>query len=112
MIIVIPCLCEPDVIDTLESVFSCYTPSCHVEIILLINHSRTASAEVKNINQRSKYNILQWILKNKSDKLDFFVAGPVELLPKWAGAGLARKKGMDEAVRRFNMLERPEGIAH
>jgi hypothetical protein len=110
MIIVIPCLCEPDVINTLESIYSCDTPFCNVEIILLINHSLKASDEVKNINQRSKYNILQWILRNNRHNLDFFVVGPVEFAPKWAGAGLARKKGMDEAVRRFNLLERPEGI--
>jgi hypothetical protein len=42
--------------------------------------------------------------------LKFFVIGPVELKKKWAGAGTARKAGMDEAVERFNRLNKPDGI--
>jgi hypothetical protein len=34
----------------------------------------------------------------------------VELPHKWAGVGLARKAGMDEATRRFNLLKKPDGV--
>ena len=110
IIIVIPCLNEPEVIHTLKSIHSCSVASCHTEIILVINHSRTASARIRNINNCSKCNIQNWIIKNRNDKLSFFVVGPLELPVKWAGAGLARKKGMDEAVSRFNLLDKPDGI--
>jgi hypothetical protein len=49
-------------------------------------------------------------LKNPKSGLRFFAVGPVELRKKWAGAGLARKSGMDEAIRRFNLYNKPNGI--
>lgn len=108
--VVIPCLREPDIILTLESMINCDLPEAAVEVIIVINHSEIASPEVKNLNQKTKGIIEQWILANRKEGLKFFVVGPVELPKKWAGAGLARKKGMDEAVRRFNILDRKDGL--
>jgi glycosyltransferase involved in cell wall biosynthesis len=110
IIIVIPCLSEPDVTQTLDSVKQCEAPLCRAEIIILINHSRNAPEKVKSMNELCKSNIQSWILRNSGERFDFFVVGPVELPQKWAGAGLARKKGMDEALRRFNLIQKPEGI--
>jgi hypothetical protein len=85
-------------------------PTCEVEVIVLINHSEVASAEIKAFNVATKKSIQSWILKNKKTGIRFFSIGPVELQKKWAGAGLARKSGMDEAVRRFNLLQKPDGV--
>jgi hypothetical protein len=110
IIIVIPCFREPEIIKTLESVRSCYLPACSVEVIVLINHSVLSSEEVRIYNENSASEVRSWIRNNKKVRLRFLVEGPVEFPSKWAGAGVARKRGMDNAVRRFNLLNRPGGI--
>lgn len=110
IIIVIPCLDEPDIILTLNSLNNCDEPFCKVEVLIVINHSETADEAVKKSNLKTKLRIENWISDIKNEKINFFVIGPVELQKKWAGAGLARKKGMDEAVCRFNHVNKPDGI--
>lgn len=110
MRIVIPCFVEPDIILTLESLNSCDLPQSLVEVIILINHSEVTSDEIKQFNFSTKAKVESWISGNKNRKLDFFVIGPVELQKKWAGVGLARKRGMDEAVLRFNYSDKTNGI--
>ncbi len=66
--------------------------------------------EIKSFNYNTKLEIENWIRANHSEKIQFYAIGPIELPKKWAGAGLARKAGMDEAIMRFNLLEKPDGI--
>jgi len=108
--VVIPCFREPEILKTLESLINCRLHDCGVEVIILINHSEVSPEPVKCQNRKTKIEVDQWIAENKKDGLKFFAVGPLELRKKWAGAGLARKSGMDEAIRRFSLLERPEGI--
>ena len=108
--VVIPCFREPNILQTLESLISCALPLAKVEVIILINHSEIESQETKDFNLNTKSEIENWILSVENHKLNIFVVGPIELQKKWAGAGLARKSGMDEAIRRFNLLGKPEGI--
>lgn len=108
--IVIPCYLEPDIIDTLNSLLCCRMPEKHVEVIVLINHSEAAPPEVKAQNQKTRQEVEVWINDHSTGGMRFFVAGPVELKKKWAGAGTSRKAGMDEAVRRYNLLNNPAGI--
>jgi hypothetical protein len=110
IIIVIPCLKEFEITKTLQSLYNCNSPKCFVEVIILINHSQKSSDDLKKMNLLSKEITDKWINSKESGRINFFSAGPVELPAKWAGAGMARKKGMDEAVRRFNILSRPGGI--
>jgi len=108
--IVIPCFVEPDILLTLESLNSCDLLHSQVEVIVLINHSEVASDEVKQFNFSTKAKVENWISGNKNKGIDFFAIGPVELQKKWAGVGLARKSGMDEAVLRFNYSDKTDGI--
>ncbi len=108
--VVVPCYREPDIFNTLHSLSRCRMPGKIVEVIVLINHSEAAPPEVKAQNQQTSAELEAWINEFSTDKLQFFVVGPVELKKKWAGAGMARKAGMDEAVRRFNYLNKPDGI--
>ncbi|MCY1720826.1 glycosyltransferase [Prolixibacteraceae bacterium Z1-6] len=110
IIVVIPCFREPDIVQTLESVKACYPPKSNVEVIVLINHSEIANHDVKSFNHKTKAELDTWITNNSTDRICFYAVGPLSLKKKWAGAGLARKKGMDEAVRRFDLLENPDGI--
>lgn len=110
IIVVIPCFREPDILLTLESLNLCDLPVHTVEVIVLINHSEVASEEIKEYNLKTKKEVEEWISNHKKEGLTFYVLGPVELQKKWAGVGLARKSGMDEALSRFNSLQKPKGI--
>lgn len=110
IIVVIPCYNEPEILQTLHSVKNCLTPDKNAEVIVVINHPENEQQEIKNENNRTFIEIRKWIDLNRCPKLKFFVIGPVELPKKWAGAGLARKTGMDEAVARFNFLNNRRGI--
>lgn len=108
--VVIPCFREPDVLQTLRSLLACSLPVCRVEVIVLINHSEVVTEEIKRQNRATRKEIDEWVLANQTEGIKFYAVGPLELKKKWAGAGLARKGGMDEAIRRFNLLNRPDGI--
>ena len=110
LIVVIPCLNEPAILHSLSSLKSCYSPSSKAEVIVVVNHSETASEEIQRANQLTKIEVDEWIESNQNDAIRFYCVGPVVLKKKWAGAGVARKKGMDEAVRRFNLLNKKSGI--
>lgn len=108
--IVIPCYLEPDILLTLNSLISCDLPRSKTEVIILINHTEIASDEIRNNNLATKTNIENWISENRKNGIGFYAVGPVELQKKWAGVGLARKSGMDEAVLRFNYYNKNDGI--
>lgn len=110
IVVVIPCIDEPDVLLTLKSLNSCDAPPCGVEVITVINHSEMSSEVVRQNNLRTKREIEAWATEMQNPAIRFMVIGPVEFRKKWAGAGLARKKGMDEAVCRFNSIGNPDGI--
>ncbi len=110
IIVVIPCFRETEILKTLESINYCNLPSQKVEVIVLINHSELVPEEIKVFNLKTKIELENWTSTIDNTKLQFFITGPIELQKKWAGAGLARKSGMDEAVRRFNLLKKPTGI--
>ena len=110
IIVVVPCFREENILETLESLYCCDPPGQKTEVIILINHPEDAGEEVKKINNATKTSIDEWRRGKKDSGIRFFTIGPVGLRKKWAGAGLARKRGMDEAVQRFGMLNRPEGI--
>lgn len=110
IIVVIPCYREPDVLKTLGSLKNCDLPSVQVEVVLVINHSEIADEPTKRYNAKTKAEVVNWIANNKKQRISFFAVGPIDLKKKWAGAGLARKSGMDEAIRRFNLLENPNGV--
>ncbi len=108
--VVIPCFREPEIVATLKSLAKCTVPSCIVEVVVLINHSETAPPATKEYNHKTKIEIENWIANCKNRHVHYYAIGPLELKKKWAGAGLARKNGMDEAVRRFNLQGKTNGI--
>ena len=110
IIVVIPCFHEPDILQTLESLNQCELPVQKAEVIILINHSEIAPFDIREFNNRTRKEVQNWIKNHKKEGLTYYVLGPVELQKKWAGVGLARKSGMDEALLRFNLLNKPDGI--
>jgi len=101
MIVVIPCYKEPELYRTVQSIFDCERGDFPVEIILLINSYRIDSDEVLAMNRNSYRQMEDFASKNNSPEF-FLTPLFVENLPgHQTGAGLPRKLGMEEAVRRF-----------
>ncbi|HEX2394862.1 MAG TPA: glycosyltransferase family A protein [Bacteroidales bacterium] len=108
-IVVIPVLCEPDIIQTLESIWKCTRPSCDTEVLMIVNASEKAPDNIVECNCNTTIASLEWIRQHQDDSLKFFVLN-VTLPDKDAGVGLARKIGMDAAIRRFNETGRSRGF--
>ena len=109
-IIAIPAYNESGLSTCLDSLFSCNMPDQPVEIIVLINAGEDTPREIIELNRKTHREVTAW---SAAHIRKGFTVHPVllEKLPrKHFGAGLARKLVMDEAVRRFNQLDRPEGI--
>lgn len=110
MIVVIPCLAEPGIADTLCSISECKNQKGHTEVIILINEPESCRPELSEMNLGTFLLLEEWVRRNPGEMISYFPVGPVRLPSKWAGVGMARKTGMDEALYRFSQLERPDGI--
>ena len=109
MVIVIPCFFEFELIQTLDSLRQCTAPAVSVELIIVINASQNTPSHILHQNVQTSIEVENWIQKHRP----FFSCHYLlldDLPPKHAGVGLARKIGMDEAVDRFEQLEKDNGI--
>jgi hypothetical protein len=110
IIVVVPAYNETSITELLNSLLLCSSPQCRCEVIIIINASVKASAESLKNNARTVTLINNW--KNKNTESFFRVFG-VNLgqpeIKDW-GVGLARKAGMDEAAKRFNIINNQEGV--
>jgi len=110
IIVMIPCLNEPEIFRTLESLWSCNPISSCCEVIVVVNESESSTQAVKDFNRENYRKLFVW--KNENDRADL-ILHPIyarSVNAKHAGAGMARKIGMDEVIRRFSALNRPEGV--
>ena len=109
IIIVIPCLNEPSILQTLESVWQCQPIDSTCEVIVAVNESENSSRQVKDFNEQTYAQLLRWKANNRQN-LTMHPIYARSVNAKFAGAGMARKIGLDEAVRRFNAVGRPDGV--
>ncbi|MEW6302615.1 MAG: glycosyltransferase [Verrucomicrobiota bacterium] len=110
LIVVIPCFNEPDLVGSLESLRQCEPPECAVEVIIVVNAPANCSPEIQERNEQTLRDASAWIAINRNPRLAFHLLHFPDLPPKHAGVGLARKLGMDEALRRFANLDRLAGV--
>ncbi|MEI6047315.1 MAG: glycosyltransferase family A protein [Bacteroidota bacterium] len=110
IIVVIPAYDEPGIRKLLDSLTACNKPPCKVEVIIVVNAPANAEKESLENNFITIRNIESWKIENNSCffRLFAFDTG-LQSINKW-GVGLARKTGMDEAVRRFNRIDNSDGI--
>ena len=110
IIIVVPASDEPGIATLLDSLDSCSEPQCRVELIVIVNAHQGADSESLKNNAICINNILKWQQENRGC---FFRIYCIDVgtpsISGW-GVGLARKTGMDEALRRFDFLEKPGGV--
>lgn len=110
LIVVIPCFNEPDLAGSLQALWDCARPEDAVEVIVVINASAKHGAEIQACNQKSFQDATEWVTGHPDPQFAVHLLHFPDLPPKHAGVGLARKIGMDEAVRRFDDIGKPDGV--
>ncbi len=110
IIIVIPCSDEEALLLSLMSLKKCTLPQCSVEVIVVINHGENAGKNVVAQNQKTYLEALEWAKSNNTPELKFHLLFHSDMPKKYAGVGLARKIGMDEACWRLEKAQNPTGI--
>lgn len=108
IIIVIPCFNEDKLSKTLNSLVQCVQPDCQVEVIVVINSGEHHPQEIKEQNLKTLNEFQDFTSRAKSS-IHFHLIHQANLPKKHAGVGLARKIGMDEAVVRFESINK-DGI--
>lgn len=109
-IIVIPSYNESGLVQTLQSFWWCKRPDSAVEIIVVVNSPENADRSIIERNQKSIFDASAWAKKHNEPGFICHVIDEPHLPARDAGPGLARKIGMDQAILRFNALNRPDGI--
>src|SRR5215211_5655639 len=97
--VVIPCFNEPDLIGALEALRRCDPPQEIFEIIVVINSPTGAAEAIVARNHKTVEESRAWIA---GSGFSVHLIEACDLPPRHAGVGLARKIGMDEALRRFD----------
>lgn len=110
MVLMIPCLNEPEIIRTLQSVWACEPVDSYCEVLVVINNSESSSESIKATNRETFSQLMEWKQANDRSNLVMYPFYVPSVQAKFTGAGMARKIGMDEAIRRFNAICKPEGI--
>jgi glycosyltransferase involved in cell wall biosynthesis len=110
MVVVIPCLNETEIIKTLESVWTCEPIESVCEVLVIVNDSENSPESVKSYNHETYNNLLNWKKLHDLGNLVLYPVYAPSVKAKFAGAGMARKIGMDEAVRRLNAVNKSDGI--
>ncbi len=109
-VIVIPCHDEDNVVETLSSLAACVPALTPVEVVIVLNSSEKDTERVILHNRQSFRQIKTWAGEHERRLLKFYPLIIENIPTKVAGVGMARKIGMDEAIRRFMILENPKGM--
>ena len=108
--VVIPVYNEPEVVRTLQSLLKNTFSGFNIEIIFVINSAVDEEEKILLQNKKSITELNTEFKKNANLNIQMFILELTDLPTKNAGVGLARKIGMDEALRRFNFLNSPQSI--
>jgi glycosyltransferase involved in cell wall biosynthesis len=110
IIVVVPAYNEPEISSLLDSLADCTAPECRVEVIVVVNAPDDASPAIIDNNRKSLINIESWKKTHIECFFRLFAFNVEQFSVAGWGVGLARKTGMDEAVRRFSSIDRPDGV--
>ncbi|MDD4645482.1 MAG: hypothetical protein PHY99_05800, partial [Bacteroidales bacterium] len=110
LIVTIPAFKEPDLTGSLMSLLACDPPGVTWEILININYPENAGYEVVANSKQSLAEVAQIAGQLKRSDVRIHCLWNPDMPKRHAGVGLARKIAMDEAVRRFNYIGRPDGV--
>jgi len=108
--VIIPAYKEPDIETSLMALLSCSPPDVRWEILVVVNYPENSSREIIDLSLKTMVQIALASQRLGRSDVSIHALWLPDMPKKHAGVGLARKAGMDEAVRRFNDIGRPEGI--
>jgi hypothetical protein len=110
IVVVIPAHNEEDLHPTLSALYNCERPPCSVEIVVIINASENDSYDVLERNLMAYKQVQRWGSSSTEPGYRIYAYMENDMPAKHAGVGMARKIGMDEAVRRFHQIGNQNGI--
>jgi glycosyltransferase involved in cell wall biosynthesis len=111
LIVVIPSYLEKNFLfKTLESLYACTPPSGQAEVIIVLNTSEDDTPDILEKQKECFTEIQNFKNKKSNNWLHIHPLEAYNLRKKHFGAGLARKTGLDEAVRRYHEIGKPDGI--
>jgi len=110
LVIVIPAKDESDLVEALRALHACEQPRGSVEIIVVANTSETDPPDCITHNAQMAENAANWAVNHSRPGLLTHVLQCHDLPKKYAGVGLARKIGMDEACLRLETVGNPGGV--
>ncbi len=116
-IVTIPCRNEPELRFTLKSLAETNQPPSgyKVEVLVGFNTHPSDGDQIQSLHHSQiqhfqNRNILaSWLESEIPAWMNLFAIQAPDWAPKAAGVGSARKLLMDEALRRFQKLQRPDG---
>jgi hypothetical protein len=109
-VVVVPAYMEISIAGTLNSLKNCTLPHGDIEVLIVINFAENEPVENKEISGELHKELELWSKANSAEKIKFIPLLAPDLPAKHAGAGMARKIGMDQALQRFNTIDRPDGL--
>jgi hypothetical protein len=110
LFVMIPCFREPAILETLRSLSECDLPEGTTEVFTIINEPENCDQTISDFNLQTFREVKEWSENHSTGKIRFYTLPPVKLPQKWAGVGMARKRGMDEGLWRFNRINHKKGI--
>jgi len=110
IILVVPSFDEPEITSLLDSLNLCAVPECSIEVLIMVNAPEAAGEESLLNNRESIFKIESWKKEHTGCFFRVFVIDLTSVKMKGWGVGMARKAGMDEALRRYNQINNPDGI--
>lgn len=110
IVVVIPAYNEPYLLLTLMALKRCHLPESDIEVIVVINNAESATEEIKQTHTSLLEQATKWSQDNSTPRLRYRILYKTDLPNKFAGVGLARKIGMDEACYRFEKVNQTNGI--
>ena len=110
MVVVIPCFDEPDVLTTLRSLMQCVPTQYPVGVLVVVNSSELTDEAIVKHNRVTYNEVVAFAKENNEPQLAFHALLCENMPRKHAGVGLARKIGMEWAVRGFLQSTNSNGV--
>lgn len=110
MVVVIPCYDEPKILTTLKSLLHCLPTENPVGVVVVVNSSELTDSEIVQKNRETYQAVKVFANKHNQPNMMFHALLCENMPRKHAGVGLARKIGMEWAVRGFLQLGNKDGI--
>ena len=110
MVVVIPCYDEPDVLTTLNSLIQCAPTQHPVLVLVVVNSGELTKVSVIQHNRKTYDELIAFAKEHNQPRLSFHALLCEDLPRKHAGVGLARKIGMEWAVRGFVQSGNNHGV--